>query len=134
MSSVLNFISGALSILCGIKAGKAAKRQGKQGAAAELRVTQEKIRNLGFEERALAGSTRAAAAGGGVKANVGSPLTILAEQARAFAREKQFVTEVGATKAAASVQRGRNVASQARYGGFERGLSSFASGFSLLGL
>ena len=117
---------GLVSIFGANKEASAAKAAAKGQAALEQRVTQEKVYNLEQEERQLAGTTRAAAAGSGVKADRGSPLTILAEQARTFGREKAFTKEVGAEKAGLAIQRGQNVASAARYRGAANALSAFA--------
>ena len=131
ISGVIGILSGGASIAGGISAGKAAKKQGKLEAAAERRVTAEKIFQLNKDERRLAGTTRAVAAGSGVKANIGSPLTILAEQARAFGRERALVAEVGATKAQSALAGARNVGRQARYQGFAAGTQGISSGLQL---
>ena len=97
------------------KSASAAKKAARKEAQAEGEVTIERIRQLEIEERALAGATRAGYAGSGVKADVGAPLAILAEQAKEFAFEKQITARVGATKAAAALQRGRDVGNAVRY-------------------
>ena len=131
IAGIISIIGGISSILGGSKASKAAKKQGKLEAAAERRVTAEKIFQLNKEERRLAGTTRAVAVGSGVKANIGSPLTILAEQARAFGRERALVAEVGATKAQSAIAGARNVGRQARYQGFAAGSQGISSGLQL---
>ena len=131
IAGIISIIGGISSILGGSKASKAAKKQGKLEAAAERRVTAEKIFQLNKEERRLAGTTRAVAVGSGVKANIGSPLTILAEQARAFGRERALVAEVGATKAQSALAGARNVGRQARYQGFAAGSQGISSGLQL---
>ena len=50
----------------GKSAGSAAEKAAEREAIAEGRVTAERVRQLGKEERTLAGDTRAASAGGGV--------------------------------------------------------------------
>ncbi len=116
---------GIISLIQGQKAAKDAKQAGKQQGRIDQRVTQEKVFQSKLEERILAGETRSAAAGAGVTANVGSPLTILAEQARTFARDRAFISEVGAEQANLSRQRGRNVGTQARFSGYAGALSAF---------
>ncbi len=101
--------------LGGKKASSAAKRAAKKEAVAEGEVTEERIRQLEIEERALKGQTIATAAGSGVITDVGSPLQILAEQAKEFAFERQITARVGATKAAAALQRGRDVGNAVKY-------------------
>jgi len=124
----MGFVSAAMGVISLIganKEAKAAKAAAKGQAALEQRITQEKVYNIEQEERQLAGTTRAAAAGSGVKADRGSPLTILAEQARTFGREAAFTKEVGAEKAGLAIQRGENAASAARYRGAAGALSAF---------
>jgi len=124
----MGFVSAAMGVMSLIganKEAKAAKAAAKSEAALNTRVTQEKVFNLGQEERTLAGQTRATAAGSGVKSDVGSPLDILAEQARTFAREKQFTQEVGSEKSGLAIQRGKNAASSARWSGAGSALQAF---------
>ena len=116
---------GLVSLFSASKQASAAKKAGKAQAAVDQRVTAEKIYQLKQDERTMAGDTRARAAGSNVKADVGSPLTVLAEQAQRFARERQFVGEVGAEKASLSRQRGRDVASSAMYRGVGSALQAF---------
>ncbi len=123
----LNSVIGALSLFGGFSAAKDAKQAAKGEAALNTRITQEKNLINKQEERILAGTTRAVAAGSGVKANVGSPLTILAEQARTFSRERQFTSEVGAENSRLAIQRGRNVADQVRFSAAGSALQSFGS-------
>lgn len=116
---------GVVSLIQAHKAGSAADRSAKKEAALNDKVTKEKIALIGQDKRRLAGETRAAAAGSGVNAGRGSVLQILAEQARTFDRESAFTTEVGAEKSGLIKQRGRNVASAAKYQGFSSALASF---------
>ena len=119
------------------KAAKAAKKQSKEEARLEGIVTQEKIHRLGVDERTLYGQTLAGQAGSGVlgmqpnlgATNVmaGSPQTVLDEQAKSFAREKSIVGEVGASKAAAALTRGQNVADQYRWSGYANVASSVSN-------
>ena len=121
-SSIASILGVGTSIFGGIQAGGKAKKAAKAEAALDLRVTQEKLYNLQQEERQVAGQTRAQAAGSGVKADTGSPLSILAEQARTFARERMITSQVGAEKAELAKVRGDNTASQLRYQGIGQGL------------
>ena len=82
----------------------------------------------GFE-----GDTRAQVAGSGVKVDVGSPLTILAEQARTFAAQRDITAKVGATKAQSALSRGSMAANNARYSSYGAAANQFANLFSMLG-
>ncbi len=106
MGNFLQLFGIGLELAGGLSAAKSAKKMGLKQAALELRVTKEKLYNLKQEERYVAGQTRATAAGSGVKADTGSPLSILAEQARTFARERMITSQVGAEKAQLSKMRG----------------------------
>ena len=128
---VMSLLQGAADVIGGIEARKAAKKAGKEEAALESLVTQAKVVDLEKEEEALRGQTIAAAAGAGVKTDVGSPLTILAETAREFAREKRTIQQAGATRATAATTRGGMVGRQATYQGISQGASSIGKAFSL---
>lgn len=131
--AVLAGIGAISSILGGNKASHAAKRAGREEARLEGLVTAEKIRNLGIDERVMRGETRAQVAGSGVKVGEGSPLQVLAEQARSFAAERKITSEVGASKADLALTRARGVASAARYGSYANAANQFGQMFSLLG-
>ena len=125
----MGFISAAMGVMKLVGAGqeaKAAKAAAKGQAAADLRVTQERVFQSKQEERQLAGQTRAIAAGAGVKADVGSPLTILAEQAKTFARERKFMKETGQEKAGLTIQRGKMQAESSMFRGITSAMGSFA--------
>jgi hypothetical protein len=124
-------VQGIASLFGGAKADKAAKKAAKAQAAAEFRLTQEKLRSLKVEERVLRGQTIAGAAGSGVSVQTGSPLEILAEQAREFQRERMITAQTGATRAAGIKTRGAMVGQQALYGGISAGLGGLSSAFSL---
>ena len=121
---------GLVSLFGASKGAKAAKKAGKAEAALGQRQTAEKIHMLKQEERTLAGDTRNIAAGSNVKADTGSPLTALAEQAKRFARERKFVSEVGAEKSDIARQHGRNVAEQTMYSGVQSALGAFGQSAS----
>ena len=124
---------GALSgIIGGNKAKHAAEDQAREEARLEGLVTKEKLRQLGKEEIALKGATIAAVAGSGVKTDIGSPLAVMAEQATEFFFEKKIVKDVGASRTALALQKGRAIGQQAQYQGYSQGLSSLSSMFSIL--
>ena len=134
-------IAGAVTAAVGVvssflgakKAESAAKKAAREEARLEGLVTTEKIRQLKVEERRMAGETRAGFAGpGGVRVDVGSPIAVLAEQAREFQRERGIVSQVGASKAAVALQRGQNIADQARFGGFAQAAQGASNVFSIL--
>ncbi len=132
--SALGLISGFLGSK---KKEKAAKKAGKEEALAEKKVTAERIRQLDIQEGVVRGETIAATAASGVRVNRDSPLMVLAEQAREFAAERRITGEVGATKAAAALQRGRDVGNAVRYQSYSnlaRGASSIFSIMSESGM
>ena len=126
-------VMGMISLIGASKATKAAEREATLAAGAEKFITGAKIANLRTEERNMAGATRAIAAGSGVKAGTGSPLTILAEQAKQFERERVITRQVGASKVASVLERGRNVGSAALYQGYAGAAQAAASAFSYYG-
>jgi len=115
------------------KKAKAAKKAAANEAWAEGRTTAERIRQLNIQERTMKGETMAMAAGSGVLATEGSPLQVMAEQAQEFKRERMFTKEVGATKAAASRQRGRDVAQEIQYQSYSNMAQSASNVFSMMG-
>lgn len=125
---------GVISSFLGAKkAESAAKKAAREEARLEGLVTTEKIRQLKIEERRMRGDTRAGFAGpGGVQVDRGSPLAVLAEQAREFKTERGVVMQVGATKAAAALQRGQNLATQYRMGGYAAAAAGASNIFSIL--
>jgi hypothetical protein len=125
----MGFVSAAMGLvkLFGAKSeASAAKKAGKAQAAQEQDVTQEKIFQLKKQERAMAGQTRSAAAGSGVKADQGSVVDILAEQAETFKHEREVTQRMGAQRSQSAWQRGQDVASAAMFKGVSGMLSSFA--------
>lgn len=132
IGAVLTGASAIFSILGGRKAGKAARRAADEEARLEGLVTAAKIEDLRREEKVLRGETISAAAGAGVKVDVGSPLEILAEQAREFAREREVVGLVGATRSQQARERGQMLSSQARYQSYTQAFQGFGSMFSIL--
>jgi hypothetical protein len=136
-AAIVGAVFAGIGALSSIMGGRKADRDAKRAAAEEARleglVTREKVRQIGVEERVMRGDTIAAVAGSGVKAGEGSPLQILAEQAREFGRQRSIVSEVGATKAAAALTRGSMIGQQARYQSYSTASNQFAQMFSLLG-
>ena len=130
--AALAVISVASLLFGGKKAGDKAKEASGKKAKQELELTLAKTEDLKIEERALKGQTLASVAGAGVKVGMGSPLEVLAEQARNFQRERQTVARVGATNASVISQQGKNVASQAKYQSYQQAsntaMSAFGSG------
>lgn len=151
MPAWLNIVGAALAglgaitgIIGGNKASKAAKKQAREEARLEGIVTAEKVRQLEKQEVITRGETIAGYAGSGVKVgkNItseglrgmsGSPLMVLAEQAREFARERQVTQEAGASRAAQALGSGKAIADQYKYGGYSQAASGFAQMFRLLG-
>jgi hypothetical protein len=125
--------AGLISSFIGAKkSASAAKSASKKEARAEHAVTSERIRQLNVEERVLAGDTIAATAASGVKVGQGSPLEILAEQAREFHQEKLVTRQVGATKAAAALQSGRDVGNAVKYQSYSNLASGASNIFSIM--
>jgi len=126
---------GVLGLLSQLGGGAAAKKDAAKAAANEAKlegiVTQSKVAGLEAEQRQMASSTKAMAAGSGVSATTGSPLQILAEQAREFGREIMTVRKAGASRAAQAQTRGRMTGNQAMYQGFSQAASSASNVFSL---
>ena len=127
------------------KASSAAKEQSRLEAEAERKVTQERIYQLGQEERQLFGETLAGYAGGGVTVGnqtnsgavqpIGSVRSVLDEQATTFAREKKITQEVGATKVAQSLASGKATADAYKYSGYANtasGISNILTNWKLM--
>jgi hypothetical protein len=114
------------------KSSSAAKKAADKQAADERLVTAEKIRQLNKQERTMAGDTRARAAGSRVKVDQGSPLEILAEQAREFTHERNINKKVGASKAASALQRGRDVGNAVKYQSYSNLAKGASNIFSIL--
>ena len=106
-------ISAGLQYTGGKKAAKAAERQADAQAAVEEKLTAERVRQLDIDERVQYGETLAGYAGGGVLAQTpgldpakfrtgqqGSPLVVLQEAAREFAKEREVTQDVGAANIA----------------------------------
>ena len=123
----MEFISAALEVIGGIKAKSEAEKYAGIQAGMERDITAAKIDNINQEERLLAGQTRARTAGSNIKADVGSPLTILAEQAKNFAKDRMLTAQVGATKASNTLLSGKMTGRQALYSGWSTGLEQAAS-------
>ena len=123
----MDFIAAALSIIGGIKGKKESEKYAAKEADMELTLTRAKIEDLNLEERLTRGQTIAAAAGAGVKTDVGSPVEILREQAKNFATERMTIAQVGASKAESTTMRGKMIGRQALYQGWGQGLTQASS-------
>jgi hypothetical protein len=148
--AIAGLVVGAVGIISGFlgskKASKAAKDQAKEEARLEKMVTEERIRQLGREERQLYGDTVAGYAGGGVlssfgsmsnvpRETIGSPGTVLAEQAAEFQREREITQKVGATKVAQGLARGKATAEAYKYAGYTnaaQGISNILSTYAAM--
>ena len=71
-------------------------------------------------------------AASGVKANIGSPLEVLADQAAEFRREQVIIEKVGASKAQSALQSGKNVATQAKWAGISGAVQGLGTAASIL--
>ena len=133
----MEYIAAALSIIGGRKAKKEAEEAADIQAAQELQLTKAKLDDLKLEERVMKGSTIASAAASGVKVDKGSPLAVLKEQAKNFAKERMTVSQVGATNASVITKRGKMVGRQALYQGWGQGLQQASnatkSAFAMFG-
>lgn len=127
----LSAVGTALSFSSSRRAERAARDQGQREAELEQKVTDERLRQLEREERALKGQSLARYAGSNVvlgstgsmqslqnQSLTGSPAIVIAEQAAEFARERRITEEVGATKVQQSLSNARNVAAQYRVTGY----------------
>ena len=131
-------VAGLISGFIGSKkAGKAAKEQAQEEARLEGLVTQEKLRQLGIDERILYGETLAGYASGGVQAvapsltgpartQTGSPTQVIQEQRKEFAAERLITEQVGASKVKQSLDRGDALKNQYKWQGY----ANVASGIS----
>ena len=133
----MNWVQAAIAIVGSVadriktnKQAHAAERQAETEARIEERITSEKLLNLRTEERTLSGETKARAAASGVRVNQGSPMEILAEQAATFAREREFVSEVGGEKSALITQRGKDLASAYKWGHYVTVANMWGSSYS----
>jgi hypothetical protein len=130
----VNVFEMYFTLMGGKKAKKGAKEAAKTQAQQEIELTLAKIEDLKLEERNLRGQTIASAAGSGVKVGSGSPLQVLAEQARNFQRERQTVAKVGATNASVITKRGKLVGQQAAYQSYGAVAKGLGDAFKLFGV
>ncbi|RKX24544.1 MAG: hypothetical protein DRP45_07970 [Candidatus Zixiibacteriota bacterium] len=134
----MGYVAAAMAVIGGVSSilgARSAKEDARLAANEEARlegiVTDSKVTGLQAEQRQLRGETISRAAGSGVNTQVGSPLQLLAEQAREFGREIRTVKQAGATRAAQAQTRGAMVGNQAMYQGFGQAASSMSNAFSL---
>lgn len=138
---VVSGVSAVAGFLGSQKASSAAKNQAQLEAEQEKKLTTEKLRQLGIEERAVYGQTLAQYAGSGVlanapslsgqpKPNAGSPLVVLAEQAKEFGFQRKITQEVGATKVNQALSGGKATADYYRYSGYANVASNLSNVFT----
>lgn len=132
-SAVIGGISVVANIVGSRKAAKAAERQGDAQADTERKVTQERLRQIDREEMLMGEATILATAGSNIKVGSKSTLEVLADQEAEFAREGLITAQVGASAATAALDRGKALATQAKYQGYSNALSGISSIFSILG-
>jgi hypothetical protein len=124
------------SVLSGIfgasKAKKAARRKAEEEAAAEGEVTAERVRQIDVEEKALRGETIAKTAASGIKTTSGTTISLLAEQAYEFEKERAITEKVGASKATSALARGNSLAAQIDSQAIGSSVSQLTSLFSIL--
>lgn len=130
-SVAITAVSAVVGYVGAKKAEKAAKEQTAAQAEAEQKLTTERLRQLDIEERVQYGETIAGYAGGGVLAQApgldpakfrtgqqGSPLVVLQEAAREFAKEREVTQDVGASNLAQIQLQGKATANAYRYQGY----------------
>ena len=124
-------VSAGLQVVGANKAAKSAKKQGDLQAERTELLNQERVRQIGIEERSMYGETLSGYARGGVMANVmsGSPEQVLSEQKREFQKEREITTEVGALEVSQGLERSRDIARQYRYEGYSNAASSISGLF-----
>lgn len=119
--------SAMFSIIGGIKGKKAARK----AAAAEVRVdaqaTREQLRQMTYAEQVERSSIIAQYAGSGADVNVGSPLNVMAEQAREYARQRDSVQNAARLRQANIRLRGRNTGQQALWNGITGAFNTLGS-------
>jgi hypothetical protein len=148
--AIAGIVVGAIGIISSFlgskKASKAARKQAEEEARLEKLVTDERIRELGREERQLYGETVAGYAGGGVlssfasmggvpRETIGSPRAVLTEQAAEFQREISITQKVGASKVAQSLASGKAVASAYKFQGYSNvttGIANILANYSAM--
>lgn len=126
-------VSVGATLIAGERAADAADDAASEEARLEGVVTREKLRQLQVEEEVVRGETIAAIAGSGVKVDEGSPLVVLADQAREYEYVRGATREAGASRAANALTRGRAVGDQARYGSYASSANSLTNLFMYLG-
>jgi hypothetical protein len=137
-------ISAGLQYTGGKKAAKAAERQADAQAAVEEKLTAERVRQLDIDERVQYGETLAGYAGGGVLGQTpgldpakfrtgmqGSPLVVLQEAAREFAKEREVTQDVGAANIAQIQLGGKATATRYKWQGYAGAADSLSKALSL---
>jgi hypothetical protein len=142
----LTAVSAGLQIYGANKAAKGAERQADAQAAVEEKLTAERVRQLDIDERVQYGETLAGYAGGGVLAQTpgldpakfrtgqqGSPLVVLQEAAREFAKEREVTQDVGAANIAQIQLGGKATATRYKWQGYAGAADTLASAFRFYG-
>jgi hypothetical protein len=134
----MEYVAGAMALVgmvSSVLGARSAKQDAKAAARQEQKlegiVTAAKVTSLRKEERTLRGDTLAAVAGSNVKTDVGSPLTVLAEQAKTFRSEIGTVKQAGATRAAQAATRGKMAGNAAMYQGFSQAATQGSNAFMM---
>jgi hypothetical protein len=148
--AIAGIVVGAIGVISGFlgskKASKAAKKQAEEEARLERLVTGERIREIGREERQMYGETVAGYAQGGVlssfgtmsdvpRETIGSAQSVLAEQQAEFQRERSITQQVGASKVASGLARGKATASAYKWQGYSNaatGISNILANYSAM--
>ena len=148
VAAIVGAVIGVAGIATSLSGARSAEQRAEEQAEEEARlegiVTEERLRQMDVEEMVTRGETIAAAAASGVEVSgrqadmdgpvgeksvmgKGSVVDILAEQAYNYAREREAVSEAGATRAANALSRGAMAAEQARYQGISTALNQAAN-------
>lgn len=137
----LTAVSAGLQIYGAKKAEKGAKAQANAQAEVEKKLTAERVRQLDIDERVQYGETLAGYAGGGVLAQTpgldpakfrsgqqGSPLVVLQEAAREFAKEREVTQDVGAANIEQIQLGGKATADRYKWQGYAGAANTIAEG------
>lgn len=109
---IFGLVVGAISTALGVKQASDAKKAGKRSEEQERLATEERVRQLDIEKKAVTGTQRANAAASGVKVGSASVLAVQTETIDEIEREKKFVRQAGAFSADAAKLQGRVAAYQ----------------------
>ena len=138
LSAVASVVGAITSFIGSKKAAKAAREQGAEEARIGRLTTEEQLRRLTIDERTMRGETLSGYASGGVQAyaptldgeprlQTGSPQTVINEQAREFAAERDITREVGASNVQQSLMRAKATATAYKWQGYSNAASSISN-------